>query len=124
MGTPAQITFKDANDSIRIICNDDGHPETIASRISNSYKVAWPVGRYDATEFAAAFVATNKTRAGGVYIVNKGIYVADYRYVVKPDSLGSQLLRVEAHKVSAASGRWKKMWEGYLPDMLAWANSI
>ena len=48
----------------------DGYPSGVQSMIEDALKIAWPLPRFEADEFAASFVAANKTRSGDVRLVN------------------------------------------------------
>ena len=43
----------------------DGYPQGAAAHIENAKAYAWPLPRWEADEFAAAFVAANKNPKGG-----------------------------------------------------------
>ena len=65
----------------------DGYPSGGLEWIANARAVAWPLPRFEADEFAAAFVAANKTESGDVRL-SVGISSrqiasdAEYWYVV------------------------------------------
>lgn len=65
MGTRAVITFIDETDTFHVYKHWDGNPENILNCIEEAKKFAWELSRFEADEFAAAFVAANKTRGGG-----------------------------------------------------------
>lgn len=48
----------------------DGYPSGVQSMIEDALKIAWPLPRFEADEFAASFVAANKTSSGDVRLVN------------------------------------------------------
>jgi len=66
MSTRAMYTFKDERDTIHVYMHSDGYPEGGLSWIANARKLAWPFPRFEASDFAAAFVGANKQNYGNV----------------------------------------------------------
>ena len=66
MGTRAVYTFIGKDDRHSVYKHWDGYPRLACQFIANALKLAWPLPRFDADEFAAAFVAANKHQAGDV----------------------------------------------------------
>jgi hypothetical protein len=90
MSTRAVYTFKDSNfGELRqhhVYKHHDGYPEGAISFIKEAIKLAWPFPRFEASEFAAAFIAANKTKGGGsVYCTHSYVdhYDLDYRYEIE-----------------------------------------
>ena len=48
----------------------DGHPQGVQPMIERALELAWTLPRFEADEFAASFVAANKTGSGDVRLVN------------------------------------------------------
>ena len=71
MGTRASITFEDAHNSFTIYQHWDGDLETIARNVERSKMFAWELPRFEASDFAAAYVAANKERGGNIYIIQQ-----------------------------------------------------
>ena len=67
MGTRAVYFFEDKNDKsyYGVYKHYDGYPQGAASHIEDAKSYAWPLPRWEADEFAAAFVAANKNPKGG-----------------------------------------------------------
>jgi len=67
MGTRAVYFFKDHSDEslYGVYKHYDGYPHGAAHHIEAAKAYAWPLPRYEADEFAAAFVAANKNPKGG-----------------------------------------------------------
>lgn len=84
MSTRAVYTFKDSDNTFHIYKHSDGYPEGAATFIKKSVALAWPLPRFEASEFSAAFVAANKERGGDIYLT--GGYDdhgdLDYRYEI------------------------------------------
>lgn len=65
MGTRAVITFIDEDNTFHVYKHWDGYPGHILSCIENAKPFAWELPRFEADEFAAAFIAANKVKGGG-----------------------------------------------------------
>ena len=66
MSTRAMYTFKDEHGTIHVYKHHDGYPEGGVSFIRAAVGSAWHLPRFEADDFAAAFVAANKDGGGGV----------------------------------------------------------
>jgi hypothetical protein len=66
MGTRAVYTFIDEDDRHSVYKHWDGYPRWGCQFIANALPLAWPLPRFEADEFAAAFVAANKKTAGDI----------------------------------------------------------
>jgi len=65
MGTRCVITFRDGDEAYSVYQHWDGNPETVIENIRTTRNCwAWP--RWEADEFAAAYIATHKTGAGNI----------------------------------------------------------
>ena len=67
MGTRAIYFFEDENNKsyYGVYKHYDGYPQGAALHIEAAKKYAWQLPRWEADEFAAAFVAANKNYKGG-----------------------------------------------------------
>lgn len=65
MGTRAVITFIDEDNTFHVYKHWDGNPEDILKCIEYAKPFAWELPRFEADEFAAAFIAANKEKGGG-----------------------------------------------------------
>jgi hypothetical protein len=71
MGTRAIYIFEDDHEEVHVYKHYDNYPEGAVDFIENAKEYAWELPRFEADEFAAAFVAANKNRKGGeVRLVN------------------------------------------------------
>lgn len=73
MSTRCVVTFKDERGQHSVYKHHDGYPDTehgILALIEKTKANAWPLPRFEADEFAAAFVQTAKTSAGGVRLTS------------------------------------------------------
>lgn len=72
MSTPAVITFKDDEGAFRIYQHYEGAPATVAASLIAALEFSWPLPRFEASEFAAAYIRANKISGGGIYLSNGG----------------------------------------------------
>ena len=89
MGTRAVYTFIDESDKFSVFKHYDGYPEGAHGFIKEAKKFAWDLPRFDASEFAAAFIKANKNEAGGdVYLTQGPQRHGDlsYRYEISRDN--------------------------------------
>lgn len=68
MSTRANIIIRDECKQIQIYKHSDGYPSGAIPAIQKALALAWPLPRWEADDFAAAFVAANKDRGGQIYI--------------------------------------------------------
>jgi hypothetical protein len=94
MSTRAVYTFKDEYDSFSVYKHYDGYPEGEGAGtgafgfIKAAKEFAWDLPRFEASEFAAAFIAANKNQAGGDLYLTKGPEAhgdLSYRYEITRD---------------------------------------
>jgi hypothetical protein len=89
MGTRCVITFQDSVNEFHVYKHWDGYPEGIAECLKKAKRRAWKFPRFEADEFAAAFIASNKPKEGDVRLMGEGkiekVAPSDieYHYVVK-----------------------------------------
>ena len=100
MGTHAIVTFKDIDSEHSVFKHFDGYPSELLEDIKRAKKYAWPLPRFEANEFAAAFVVALKLETvktvdnaghgndygGGVRLVGPGEiedWAIDYKYLVE-----------------------------------------
>ena len=65
MGTRAVYFFEDDSGMYGVYKHYDGYPQGAAQHIEAAKDWAWKFPRFEADEFAAAFVAANKNKDGG-----------------------------------------------------------
>ena len=71
MGTRAIYIFEDEHEEVAVYKHYDNYPLGAVDFIENAKEYAWELPRFEADEFAAAFVAANKNRKGGeIRVVN------------------------------------------------------
>lgn len=81
MGTRAVITFHDeqTKQKYSVYQHWDGDPHTVTHRIKHNSK-CWRWPRYEADEFAAAYIATNKTDSGNIRLTTGAKAHGDLAY--------------------------------------------
>jgi hypothetical protein len=91
MGTRAVYTFKDKHESFNVYKHYDGYPEGEGAGpgaygfIKAAKEFAWDLPRFEASDFAAAFIAANKQPGGGdIYFTDsyKNHGDLEYRYEI------------------------------------------
>ena len=86
MSTQAIYTFVDpeSGDEVSVFKHWDNYPEGAALFLNRAKKLAWELPRFEADEFAAAFVAANKTREGDCRLISDTSLTntlwVDYKY--------------------------------------------
>jgi len=103
MSTRCCFKFSDDSCEVSVYKHYDGHPINAYQCILKAIPYAWPLPRYEAYDFAAAFIAANKMIGGGDIYVSSGVHCdLDYWYrvgVVACRGLtGIQSLHVEARR--------------------------
>ncbi len=88
MSTRALYTFKDEHGTFHVYKHHDGYPSGAIAHIEAAKPHAWALPRFEADEFAAAFVTGNKPDGGSVRLMPSGPWrkVApgdiEYRYEI------------------------------------------
>lgn len=84
MSIRAAYIFKDAETEVAVYKHSLGDPESAKGHIAGALEYAWPLPRFEAADFAAAFVAANKSKHGGEVQLLPGLwdsFPADLAYV-------------------------------------------
>ena len=124
MSTRATYQFVDEDNDVTIYKHHDGYPEGGYQWIARALKFAWPLPRFEADEFAAAFVAANKPDSGGVYLTTGRDAHGDtqFHYVVQYKAKELRVERWEpvyVRKPGAPKTRtWQLAESGTLEAML------
>lgn len=119
MSTSATIEFEDKETvKASVYSQGDGYPSGIHEALTKALPLAWELPRFEADEFAAAFIAGNKVRQGGFRVIkNHKKYGSNYHYHVTLKNGG---LYVTCYKADIETDKRKFMAEGTLSDMLLW----
>lgn len=115
MGTRATIRIKDKHDAFVLYTHWGGAPVTVYSMLDAARKYAWPLPRFEATDFAAAFVASNKPEGGGDIrlVKNHNQFIdTEYKYEVCHE-VGSRQLTVTSY-VRLTATKFKRLKTCYI----------
>ena len=112
MSTRAMYSFIDdgGKECYHVYKHHDGYPVGALGFIKDTLERAWALPRYEADEFAAAFVVATKSMAGGTRLMESGpwkkVAACDiaYRYEVYPYG-EKRNLRVKGFEVWCDFGR-------------------
>jgi len=121
MGTRGVYTFKEKGATFHVYSHWDNYPTGGAQKLHatvNSDKV-WKLPRYEADEFAAAFIAVNKTDGGNIRLLKGRASAVDveYGYTIWPDPKTHQLmLQVSATDFWGPKPVERSLWKGLLTN--------
>ena len=126
MSTRSVYTFKDEYQSFTVYKHWDGYPEGAAEFLTNAIPFSWGMDRFEADDFAAAFVAANKTQGGDVRLTTSvDAHVdLDYHYELTPARTNGQLIvrasEVEYERISGNDYQiaFKEVFYGRLKDFV------
>lgn len=122
MGTRAVYFFKDFDGSTYgVYKHYDNYPSGAADFIENAKDYAWPLPRFEADDFASAFVAANKAKKGGevrllqmfeqtsIDMVMDDHVWCDYYYVITFDSRALMVEVWETRAFTSTDTGFKKI---------------
>lgn len=132
MSTRGLYTFIDNDGQYHVYVHFDNYPEGKyggVSKIRKALNKAWQLPRFEADEFAAAFVASAKTSEGGVRLTmgenwqQAAPLDIEYHYTVSEK--GGKLI-VQVDSVSENNGKWivQLLKKGELKTVSAWAMKL
>jgi hypothetical protein len=113
MSTRATYEFGDLHNYHTVYKHHDGYPEGALQHINAAVSYAWPLPRFEASEFAAAFVTANKVGGGGgVYLTQDRDAHSDteYHYVV---GCNEGILSVTCYHRGSSTLELIERWEGW-----------
>lgn len=118
MSTRGIFTFKGYGETHHVFVHHDSYPTGALEKLMApiAYDKVWMFPRYEPGEFAAGFVAANKTSAGGVRLCQSRHSYADveYGYIMYPEKqTGKLLLKVTSTDFSGHTNSEKTLWKGY-----------
>lgn len=136
MSTRALYTFKDSRGTHHVYKHYDGYPYTdqggfAAIAAPAKLNLAWPLPRFEADEYAAAFIAANKTSPGVCRLTEGGTWQEAasfdirYRYLIEAsgcaDEFGSPSdITVVCYEVSYGSiWRERELFRESLQNVIA-----
>ena len=125
MGTRAVYTFIDEDDRYSLFKHWDGYPRWGCQFIAKALPLAWPLPRFEADEFAAAFVAANKKEAGDVRLTCGPAVHGDlsYTYEIRcqDGQLEVRIFKVRYHGPGYCWAEYQPLFKGSLQDALQFA---
>jgi hypothetical protein len=133
MSTRAVVTVADDDESFHLYTHHDGYPSYTARRLLRALDFAWPLPRFQSSEFAAAFAAASKSprqaysgglvdQGGSIYLTSSWERHGDlaFRYVVTQQGTG---LRVEAFRRDhTGPDPYHPIYDGDLAGFVAFAG--
>lgn len=102
MSTRAVVTFENAEgtEKYHVYTHHDGYAEGTADKFADALNFAWPLPRYEAADFAAAFVAGSKPLKGGsIYFTTGKDAHGDLEYWYRVTQAPNGQLIVEAYQI-------------------------
>lgn len=117
MGTRAIYKFIDNDQTITLYKHWDNYPSGAIGFIEKALEYAWELPRFEADEFAAAFLAANKKKGqgGDLYICNIN-GMEEYNYEI---SLKNNKLWIFCQKEDG-----QPIFAGTLKNMRVWVESM
>jgi hypothetical protein len=128
MGTRAVYTFIDEEECHSVYKHWDGYPRWGCQFIASALPLAWPLPRFEADEFAAAFVAANKKAAGDVRLTVATSVYGNLEYAYRVRCQDGQL-HIRIDKVSYPApglhlAEYHPVFEGTLEAALQFAATF
>jgi hypothetical protein len=128
MGTRAVYTFIDEDDRHSVYKHWDGYPSWACRFIASALALAWPLPRFEADEFAAAFVAANKKAAGDIRLTSGPDAHGDLSYAYQIRCQDGRL-HVRIEKVGYTGPRYehaeyRPLFEGNLEEAQQFAATF
>jgi hypothetical protein len=123
LGTRACYIFKDADQSFCVYGHWDGMPSGALEKILDTVnsELCWEFPRFEASDFAAAFVAANKHKGGGgIYLTTSPKYHGDLAYTYEI-TFKKEHLWVKVYRYNSTK---KAIFSGPLADMALRIESI
>jgi hypothetical protein len=120
MGTRAVYTFIDTDERHSVFKHWDGYPRWACRFIAHALPLAWPLPRFEADEFAAAFVAANKKEAGNVRLTSgpdaHGDLSYSYEIRCQDERLHVRIFRVGYSGPGFRQAEYQPLFKGSLEE--------
>ena len=91
MGTRAVIQFCDQRSAYSVYKHWDGNPSNIVRLVREALAYAWVLPRFEASEFACAFIRAAKDAEGDVYLSKGADFHGDLDYTYDVYMWGNEL---------------------------------
>lgn len=118
MSTRALFTFKGEwrGEEYNVYKHMDGYPEGAADQLQKATTKAWAHQRFEASDFAAAYIAANKDHGGDVRV---GLPVGRYgdlayHYVIKEGKEPTMTV----YSFDGEEGKKRRIWKGTLRQFI------
>jgi hypothetical protein len=134
MSTRALYSFSDGGNApvLNVFKHHDSYPSGAADVLHDALKLAWPLPRFEADEFAGAFIAAGKDGTpGGMRLAPSGVWQdcgyadIEYHYDI---TKGAAEPNITASIVSCNwdTGEWtvQHIFAGTLSDFIARASEL
>lgn len=130
MSTRACYVFKDETNTFTVYKHYDGYPEGAAQFFVKAIPYAWDLPRFEASDFAAAFIAANKEKGGGnIYLTTNPEAHADIEYVYELIQAKNGQLVIKSfeteyvdsvidYDIPGSATRYKEFFYGRLKDFV------
>ena len=113
MGTRATITFMDNQDEFVIYQHWDGYPKDVEGNVRLAMQYAWELPRFQAGDFAAAYIRATKERGGNIYLTTCPSDHGDLAYRYNVHTRGGGLA------VTTYQWREPNLWVGVRSTLIA-----
>jgi hypothetical protein len=117
MATRAVYTFKSHGEAFHVYKHWDNAPTGAAAFIRAALQRAWDLPRFEADEFAAAFIAENKHQAGDIRLIKSPSRIADADFFYEVEHDGKDLI------VTCKDWDKRRRFKGTLARFDAWVAS-
>lgn len=129
MSTRSVFKFTSDGTSYAVYKHYDGYPEGAAHALAATIDsgLAWTLPRFEADEFAAAFVAANKEQPGGIRLLRGYVIPEDVEFIYHVSQAKNGQLVLSAwdyesyvtQRANPASKTSKPFYYGRLKDFIA-----
>lgn len=121
MGTRATFSFRDEGGTFHVYKHWDGYPTGAAQFLDAAIKSdkTWTLPRFEADEFAAGFIATNKDSDGDIRLTRSPRAHCDIEFAYTVWQAGDGNLMIRAQSVNNWD-KWKAktIWRGKLSEFI------
>ena len=127
MSTRGVFTFSGDGEEYHVYVHHDCYPEGAAAHLSKALEsnMVWQLPRFEASEFAAGFVAATKTQPGGVTLmVDRDDYSdTQYCYMVYFNK-NINALGLEVRAINLTDEHDSLLWEGPLKEFIEMGGDL
>lgn len=105
MSTRCLISVSDGAEEFHIYRHHDGYPagpHGVVATLKAAFPYAWPLPRFEASDFAAALIRGWKEKAGGIYLSEGADCHGDLEWLYVVTSKAGQL-QIQISKVAESS---------------------